>query len=109
MNNNAFSKRLQIDYVDDSDLDDGEKQELRFKGIQEVQINVPEKISLRSQNVFMAISVGYSAKREVFTNVQSTANLEYELPQQIVKVTTKDAKNVGFDGHNKFDIKRAGQ
>ena len=101
----AFSKRLQIDYVDPVDLDDGEKQELRFKGIQEVQINVPGKDKLEIANVFMAISVGYSGKEEVLPIVQSTANLEYELTSTIVKVTTKEAKTVGFlTGHDEFDI-----
>ncbi len=101
----AFSKRLQIDYVDPVDLDDGEKQELRFKGIQEVQINVPGKDKLEIANVFMAISVGYSGKEEVLPIVQSTANLEYELTSTIVKVTTKQAKTVGFlTGHEEYDI-----
>lgn len=101
----AYSKRLQIDYVDPIDLDDGEKQELRFKGIQEVQINVPGKGKLEIANVFMAISVGYSGKEEVLPIVQSTANLEYELTSSIVKVTTKEAKTVGFlTGHDEYDI-----
>ena len=101
----AFSKKLQIDYVDPVDLDDGEKQELRFKGIQEVQINVPGKDKLEIANVFMAISVGYSGKEEVLPIVQSTSNLEYELTSTIVKVTTKEAKTVGFlTGHDEYDI-----
>lgn len=101
----AYSKRLQIDYVDPIDLDDGEKQELRFKGIQEVQINVPGKDKLEIANVFMAISVGYSGKEEVLPIVQSTTNLEYELTSSIVKVTTKEAKTVGFlTGHDEYDI-----
>ena len=106
----AFSKRLQIDYVDPVDLDDGEKQELRFKGIQEVQINVPGKDKLEIANVFMAISVGYSGKEEVLPIVQSTANLEYELTSNIVKVTTKEAKTVGFlTGHEEYDINAQAQ
>ena len=102
---NAFSRRLQIDYVNPADMDDGEKQELRFKGIQEVPINVFEKDKAVIANVYMAISIGYSGKEEVLPVVQSTANLEYELTSTIVKVTTKEAKTVGFlTGHNEYDI-----
>ena len=101
----AFSRRLQIDYVNPVDMDDGEKQELRFKGIQEVPFNVFEKDKAVIANVYMAISVGYSGKEEVLPVVQSTANLEYELTSAIVKVTTKDAKTIGFlTGHDEYDI-----
>ena len=102
---NAFSRRLQIDYVNPADMDDAQKQELRFKGIQEVPINVIEKDKAVIANVYMAISVGYSGKEEVLPVVQSTANLEYELTSAIVKVTTKEAKTVGFlTGHDEYDI-----
>ena len=102
---NAFSRRLQIDYINPADMDDAEKQELRFKGIQEVPINVFEKDKAVIANVYMAISIGYSGKEEVLPVVQSTANLEYELTSTIVKVTTKDAKTVGFlTGHDEYDI-----
>lgn len=102
---NAFSRRLQIDYVNPADMDDGEKQELRFKGIQEVPINVFEKDKAVIANVYMAISIGYSGKEEVLPVVQSTGNLEYELTSAIVKVTTKDAKTIGFlTGHGEYDI-----
>ena len=86
-------------------MDDAEKQELRFKGIQEVPINVFEKDKAVIANVYMAISIGYSGKEEVLPVVQSTANLEYELTSTIVKVTTKEAKTVGFlTGHDEYDI-----
>ena len=106
----AFSRRLQIDYVNPVDMDDGEKQELRFKGIQEVPINVIEKDKAVIANVYMAISVGYSGKEEVLPVVQSTANLEYELTSAIVKVTTKEAKTIGFlTGHDEYDINAQSQ
>ncbi len=102
---NAFSRRLQIDYINPADMSDEEKQELRFKGIQEVPINVLEKDKAVIANVYMAISVGYSGKEEVLPIVQSTANLEYELTSAIVKVTTKEAKTIGFlTGHGEYDI-----
>lgn len=102
---NAFSKRLQIDFVNPADFDDGQKQELRFKGIPEVQINVVRKDKAEIANVYMGISIGYSGKEEILPVVRSTANLEYELTSTILKVTTKEAKTVGFlTGHGEFDI-----
>ena len=102
---NAFSKKLQIDFVNPADFDDGQKQELRFKGIPEVQINVVKKDKAEIANVYMGISIGYSGKEEILPIVRSTANLEYELTSTILKVTTKEAKTVGFlTGHGEFDI-----
>ena len=102
---NAFSKKLQIDFVNPADFNDGQKQELRFKGIPEVQINVVKKDKAEIANVYMGISIGYSGKEEILPVVRSTANLEYELTSTILKVTTKKAKTVGFlTGHGEFDI-----
>ena len=102
---NAFSKKLQIDFVNPAEFDDGQKQELRFKGIPEVQINVVRKDKAEIANVYMGISIGYSGKEEILPVVRSTANLEYELTSTILKVTTKEAKTVGFlTGHGEFDI-----
>ena len=102
---NAFSKKLQIDFVNPVEFDDGQKQELRFKGIPEVQINVVKKDKAEIANVYMGISIGYSGKEEILPVVRSTANLEYELTSTILKVTTKEAKTVGFlTGHGEFDI-----
>lgn len=101
----AFSQKLQIDFIDPADFDDAQKQELRFKGISEIRINVYKKDKAEIANVYMAISVGYSGKEEVLPIVRSTANLEYELTSAILKATTKEAKTVGFlTGHDEFDI-----
>ena len=102
---NAFSQKLQIDFVNPADFDDAQKQELRFKGIPEVQINVVKKDKAEIANVYMGISIGYSGKEETLPIVRSTGNLEYELTSTILKVTTKEAKTVGFlTGHGEFDI-----
>ena len=101
----AFSKNLQIDFVNPANFEEAQKQELRFKGIPEVQINVPKKDKMEIANVYMGISIGYSGKEEALPVVQSTANLEYELTSTILKVTTKEAKTVGFlTGHGELDI-----
>ena len=101
----AFSNKLQIDFVNPADFEDAQKQELRFKGIPEVQINVVKKDKAEIANVYMGISIGYGGKEETLPVVRSTSNLEYELTSTILKVTTKEAKTVGFlTGHDAFDI-----
>ncbi len=101
----AFSKNLQIDFVNPANFDDAQKQELAFKGIREVQINVYKQDKAEIANVYMGISIGYSGKEETLPLVRSTANLEYELTSTILKVITKEAKTVGFlTGHGEFDI-----
>ena len=101
----AFSQKLKIKFIDPGEFDDTQKQELRFKGIPEVPINVLQKDKAVIANVYMALSVGYSGKEEVLPVVRSTSNLEYELTSTILKVTTKEAKTIGFlTGHEEFDI-----
>ncbi len=106
----AFSQKLQIKFIDPGDFDETQKQELQFKGIPEVPINVVQKDKAVIANVFMAIAVSYSGKEEVIPIIQSTSNLEYELTSTILKVTTKEAKTIGFlTGHQEFDINAQAQ
>ncbi len=101
----AFSQKLKIKFIDPGEFDDAQKQELRFKGIPEMPINVLQKDKAVIANVYMALSVGYGGKEEVLPVVRSTSNLEYKLTSTILKVTTKDAKTIGFlTGHQEFDI-----
>ncbi len=101
----AFSQKLKIKFIDPGEFDETQKQELRFKGIQEMPINVLQEDKAVITNVYWAISVGYSGKEEVLPVVRSTLNLEYELTSTILKVTTKEAKTIGFlTGHQEFDI-----
>ena len=106
----AFSQKLKIKFIDPGEFDDTQKQELRFKGIPEVPINVVQKDKAVIANVYMAISVGYSGQEEVLPVVRSTSNLEYELTSTILKVTTKEAKTIGFlTGHDEIDINAPSQ
>ena len=101
----AFSQKLQIDFVNPADLDEGEKQELQFKGIREHPRGYIKADKTEIANVYMSIAVGYGGKEEILPYVESTANLEYELTSAIVKVTTKETKTVGFlIGHDEYDI-----
>ena len=101
----AFSQKLKIKFIDPSEFDETQKQELRFKGIPEMQMNVLQRDKVVIANVYRALSIGYSGKEEVLPDVRSASNLEYELTSTILKVTTKEAKTIGFlTGHQEFDI-----
>lgn len=101
----AFSNRLQINFIDPAGFDEGEKQELRFRGINELQVNVIQKDKAEVANVYMSVAVAYGGKEEALPEVTDTATLEYDLTSAILKVTTKEAKTVGFlSGHEELDI-----
>lgn len=101
----AFSQKLKIKFIDPGEFDETQKQELRFKGIPEMPMNVLQRDKVVIANVYRALSIGYSGKEEVLPDVRSASNLEYELTSTILKVTTKEAKTIGFlTGHQEFDI-----
>ena len=101
----AFSNQLQINFIDPAGFDEGEKQELRFRGIHELQVNVVQKDKAEVANVYMSVAVSYGGKEEALPRVTDTATLEYDLTSAILKVTAKEEKTVGFlSGHEEFDI-----
>ena len=101
----AFSKNLQINFIDPATGDDAQKQQLRFMGIPEVQVNVIEKDKAEVANVYMGIAILYADKKEALPVVQTTANLEYDLTSAILKVTSKEVKTIGFlTGHDELDV-----
>ena len=101
----AFSKNLQINFIDPAAEEEAQKQKLRFMGIPEVQVNVIEKDKAEVANVYMGIAILYADKKEVLPVVQTTANLEYDLTSAILKVTSKEVKTIGFlTGHDEIDV-----
>ena len=101
----AFSKKLEINFIDPSSDDEAQKQKLRFMGIPEIQVNVIEKDKAELANVYMGIAILYEDKKEVLPVVQTTNNLEYDLTSAILKVTSKEVKTVGFlSGHDEIDV-----
>lgn len=101
----AFSKNLEINFIDPASDDEALKQKLRFMGIPEIQVNVIEKDKAELANVYMGVAILYEDKKEVLPVVQTTANLEYDLTSAILKVTSKEIKTVGFlSGHDEIDV-----
>ena len=100
----AFSNKLQIDFIDPGD-DEKKRNEVRFMGIPEVQMNVYEKDKAQVANVYMGIAVIYEDKKEILPVVRNTFTLEYDLTSAILKVTRTEEKTVGFlSGHDELDI-----
>ncbi len=101
----AFSNKLQINFIDPAGFDESEKQELRFRRITELQVNVIQKDKAEVANVYMSVAIGYGGKEEVLPVVEDTNTLEYDLTSAILKVTAEKAKTVGFlAGHDELDI-----
>jgi gliding-associated putative ABC transporter substrate-binding component GldG len=101
----AFSNKLHINFIAPSKDDEKEKQQLRFMGIPEVQVNVIEKDKAEVANVYMGVAVLYEDKKEVLPIIQNTVTFEYDLTSAILKATNKEVKTVGFlSGHEELDI-----
>ena len=98
------SGNLKIDFLPIGD-DEDFKQNLRFMGIPEVQVNVREKDKIEVANVYMGIAILYEDKKEVIPVIQNTSSLEYDLTSAIIKLTSKETSTIGFlAGHDEFDI-----
>ena len=98
------SGNLKIDFLPIGD-DEDFKQNLRFMGIPEVQVNVREKDKIEVANVYMGIAILYEDKKEVIPVIQNTSSLEYDLTSAIIKLTNKETSTIGFlAGHDEFDI-----
>ena len=77
------SGNLKIDFLPIGD-DEDFKQNLRFMGIPEVQVNVREKDKIEVANVYMGIAILYEDKKEVIPVIQNTSSLEYDLTSAII-------------------------
>ncbi len=75
-------------------------------GIPQVQMNIVEKDKLEVKNGFLGASVVYGDRVEILPVVQSMLNVEYDLVAAIKKVTSEEARVVGFlTGHGEPPLK----
>jgi gliding-associated putative ABC transporter substrate-binding component GldG len=104
----AYSKgNLVIDFEDPT-KDPETENRVRRLGVPQVQLDVIKSDSRSIQNAFLGMAILYEDRNEVIPVISSTANLEYELAQGIIKVMEKERKVVGFlTGHGEPDLSQA--
>lgn len=91
---------LKINYIDPKDNTELQQQ-LKIKGIPELQFNITEKDQFQVTTGYLGMAVDYLDKEEVLPVVQSIDSFEYDMTSAIKKVTATQtfqiawAKNAG--------------
>ncbi len=93
----AAGTRLQIEHVDPGSSS-MEEQRAQLLGIPPVQLNVINQDKQEVAKIYLGIAVMYGDKQQVIPVVQDAANLEYELAEALVNVSSKELKNIAWWG-----------
>lgn len=91
----AAGTRIQVEFIDPS-TSAGEEQKLAMMGIPPVQLNVVEKDKQEVAKVYLGMVVLFGGKQEVIPVIGRVDNLEYDLVQAILKVSTKEVPKVAW-------------
>lgn len=99
----SASTRLNIQFLNPEDLDEGEIGSLGQKGIQSTQVQITERDELSVQEVWMGLEISYLNEYEAIPFVPTVQNLEYEITSSILKLTTENTPTIGFlTGHGEM-------
>jgi len=85
-------KLKKVDPMEDTRL----KGELAMRGILPIKVSVIKADKQELTDVYLGMSIEYRDKREVMPVVRPTINMEYELTQAILKVTSKETPSIGW-------------
>jgi ABC-type uncharacterized transport system involved in gliding motility auxiliary subunit len=68
-------------------------------------VNIIEKDKAQVVNIYLGLAVLYEDRKEVIPFIQDIRTFEYDLTSAILKVATREPKQVGFlSGHGEHDI-----
>jgi len=99
----AGNGKIQIEHIDPS-ASAMDEQRAALMGIMPVQLNVYSGDKVEVAKVYLGISLLYGGKQEVIPVVYSAANLEYELAEAIIKVSSDKLTRIGWwEGRNVED------
>lgn len=91
----AYSKNIQIKYIDPKD--DKELQEKLMRlGIPQIQMNIIEKDKQEVMLGFLGIDISFGDKHAAIPVVNDVSTLEYELSAAIKRVSSEESKTIGF-------------
>lgn len=89
----AARNRLQVEFVDPSSSKMDEQKAMML-GIPPVQLNVVEKDKQEVAKIYLGMAVMFGDKQQVLPVVKDLDNLEYELAEAIIKVSSKELPKV---------------
>ncbi len=91
-------KNIRYEFISPEEEED--KQQLRRKGIQPVDIQVVEEDKVEVKRAFMGVTIQYEDKQEVIPVIKDLSTLEYDISSAIKKLTEDDKKVVAYTtGH----------
>lgn len=93
----ASNNKIQIEYLDPS-ASPMEEQKAMMLGIPPVQLNVIEKDKRELAKIYLGIALMYGHKQEIIPVVQRIDNLEYDLVQGIMKISSKEQPKIAWVG-----------
>jgi ABC-type uncharacterized transport system involved in gliding motility auxiliary subunit len=104
----AAGRKLQIEFADPgaSVMDE---QKAMLLGIPPIQLNVIERDKQAVAKIYLGMSVMYGDNQQVIPIVRDVTNLEYDISEAIVKVTSKELPKIAwweFEGSNSFALMR---
>lgn len=92
---NAAGTRLQVEQLNPS-ASQLEEQQAVMIGIPPIQLNVLERDKQEVAKVFLGIAVLFGNKQQTIPVVQRVDNLEYDLAEAIVKISSKELPTVAW-------------
>ncbi len=87
--------RISIEHIDPSEST-AEEQKVGLLGIPPVQVNVINRDRQEVAKVFLGIAVLYAGKQQVIPVVADTTNLEYQLAEAILMVTSAELPRIAW-------------
>lgn len=103
----AAGSRLQIEFVDPG-ASKLEEQKAAMLGIPPVQLNVVEKDKQEVAKIYLGMVVMFGDKQQVIPVVQNINNLEYELAEAVIKVSSKELPKVAWWEPGRADVPEGG-
>ncbi|MFH0800059.1 MAG: GldG family protein [Pseudomonadota bacterium] len=87
--------RLQIEFIDPGSSV-MEEQKVSMMGIPPVQVNVVERDKQSVAKIYLGMAVMFGDKQQVIPVVRDADNLEYDLSEAIIKVSTKELPRIAW-------------
>lgn len=91
----AAKGNFQIQFTDPS-ASAMEEQKAQMLGIPPVQLNVFDKDKQEVAKIYLGLAIVYGDKQQVIPVIRNAENLEYEIAEAILKVTTPVLPSVGW-------------
>lgn len=100
---NAAKNKLQIEFIDPASSQ-MEEQKVAMLGIPPIQLNVLERDKQEVAKIYLGMTVMFEDKQQVIPVVQRTNNLEYELTEALIKVSSEKLPQLAWWGEGQFDL-----